>query len=72
MNGVLVGFGKYHGVYRRAHKTYSFPYSNVDAYGIARNPAPGPAFMAENPLEEREARSVVDKYVTSLEKSYAG
>ena len=65
----LVGFGQYHGVYRHAHKTYSFPYSNVD--GIARNPAPGPAFMAENPLEEREARSVVDKYVASLEKSYA-
>ena len=66
----LVGFGQYHGVYRHAHKTYSFPYSNVD--GIARNPAPGPAFMAENPLEEQEARSVVDKYVASLEKSYDG
>ena len=66
----LVGFGQYHGVYRHAHKTYSFPYSNVD--GIARNPAPGPAFMAENPLEEQEARSVVDKYITALEKSYDG
>lgn len=66
----LVRFGQYHGVYRHAHKTYSFPYSNVD--GIARNPAAGPAFLAENPLEEQEARSVVDKFLAALEKSYAG
>ena len=66
----IVGFGQYHGVNRHAHKTYSFPYSNVD--GIARNTAAGPAFMAENPLEEQEARSVVERYIAALEKSYAG
>ena len=67
---LIYSFGNTYYVWAACDKTYSFPYSNVD--GIARNTAAGPAFMAENPLEEQEARSVVERYISELEKSYAG
>ena len=63
----VAGFKHSHGVYKHAHKTYTLPYSSVD--GITRG---GAAFLSEFPLEEREARSVVDRYTAALEKSYAG
>ena len=65
-----VKFGQYHGVYGYAHTTYSFPYTNVD--GITRNPRVEKAFIAENPLEEKEARSVVNRYMVALQKKYPG
>lgn len=64
------GFRLYQGVYSHVHKTYSFPYPNVD--GIARNQGAPQAFLAENPLEKQEAWSVVNRYLASLEKSYPG
>ena len=66
----LSGFGQYHGVSRHTHKTYSFPYTNVD--GIVRNERIGKAFKAEYPLDEQEARSVVNRYIAALEKSCPG
>ena len=65
----VAGFRQYQGVYKYVHKTYTLPYSSV--YGITRGRG-GPAFLAEFPLEEREARSVVDRYTAALEKRYAG
>ena len=65
----VAGFRQYQGVYKYVQKTYTLPYSSVD--GITRGRG-GAAFLAEFPLEEREARSVVDRYTAALEKSYAG
>ena len=65
----VAGFRQYQGVYKHVHKTYTLPYSSVD--GITRGRG-GAAFLAEFPLEEREARSVVDRYTAALEKRYAG
>ena len=64
------GFPQYSGVSRYARKTFSFPYTNVD--GVTRNAAAGKAFMAENPLQEQEAKEVVMRYVETLEKEYPG
>ena len=64
----LVGFKQYQGVYSHCHKTYSFPYPNVD--GVIRNQGVHEGFKAENPLEEQEARSVVNRYMAALEKNY--
>ena len=65
----VAGFRRYQGVRKHVQKTYTLPYSSVD--GITRGRRGG-AFLAEFPLEEREARSVVDRYTAALEKSYAG
>ena len=48
---------------------YTLPYSSVDGITRGRGGAP---FLAEFPLEEREPRSVIDRYTAALEKSYAG
>lgn len=66
----LAGFGQYQGVTKHAHKTYSFPYTNVD--GIMRDQAAAEQFKAENPLEETVARSIINRYMAAIEKSYPG
>lgn len=66
----LQDFGKYHGVYHHIHQTISFPYPNVD--GIVRSRKANSAFWAENPLEEQEAWSVVERYMEAVEEAYPG
>ena len=65
----LKGFGQYHGVYRHAHKTYSFPLPIVD--GIVRNKG-ATHFSSDYPLDEEEAWSVVKRHMDAIEKSYFG
>ena len=65
-----LNFGQYHGVYYAHKKIYSFRYLNVD--GITKNPRREQAFVAGYPLDEREARSVVKRYMKSLKKAYKG
>lgn len=65
----LRGFKQYDGVKVHTHKTFSFPYVNVD--GIAKNQR-AQRFFAENPLEEKEAWSVVNRYMVALEDNYPG
>ena len=64
----ITNFGRYHGVYRHAHKTFTFP--NTEVEGLT--PKRAARFLAEKPLSEGEARGVVDKYMTALEESYPG
>ena len=66
----LFGFRQYNGVYRHIHQTVSFPYPNID--GIVRNQKAHSVFWAENPLEEQEAWSVVERYMEAVEEVYPG
>ena len=66
----LSNFQLYHGVTKHVLRTTSFPYPNID--GVVRNQRANSAFWAENPLEEQEAWSVVEKYIEAIEKSYPG
>lgn len=66
----LDGFEKYHGVKKHVHKTYGYPYPNID--GIIRSHTAHNVFLAEDPLEEEEAWSVVEAYMETVEKSYPG
>ena len=63
-------FEKYHGVKKHVHKTYGYPYPNID--GIIRSHTAHNVFLAEDPLEEEEAWSVVEAYMETVEKSYPG
>ena len=62
------GFGRYQGVHRHTHKTYSFPLPIVDG---VQNDGTG-VFSCNYPLAEEEARSIVNRYMDALEKSYSG
>ena len=64
----LKSFGQYHGVYRHVRKTYSFPLPIVDG---VQNDKTG-VFSCNYPLAEEEARSIVNRYMDALEKSYSG
>ena len=64
----ITNFSRYHGVYRHAHKTFTFPNTEVEGLTTKR----AARFLAEKPLSEGEARGVVDKYMTALEESYPG
>ena len=66
----LSKFQIYNGVTKHVHQTRSFPYSNID--GVVRNQKAHSAFWAENPLEEQEAWSVVEKYIEAMEERYPG
>jgi len=66
----LIGFQRYDGVSRHAHRTYSFPYPIVDS--IVRNKGVAVQFYAEYPLDEEEAWSVVNRYMDAIEESYSG
>ena len=64
----ITNFGRYHGVYRHARKTFTFP--NTEVEGLT--PKRATLFLAERLLSEREARGVVDGYMTALGESYSG
>lgn len=66
----LSKFQVYNGVTKHVHQTTSFPYPNID--GVVRNQKAHPVFWAENPLEEQEAWSVVERYIEAIEESYPG
>ena len=66
----LSNFKLYNGVQKYVLKTTSFPYPNID--GVVRNQRSNPAFWAENPLAEQEARSVVERYMEAIGESYPG
>ena len=53
----LKGFGPYHGVYKYVRRTFSFPFTTVEGLSTSRM---SPEFVAESPLEEKEARAVVN------------
>lgn len=66
----LSDFKSYNGVKKHVHQTVSFPYPNID--GVVRNQRAHSVFWAENPLEEQEAWSVVERYIEAIEQSYPG
>lgn len=61
-------FPRYSGVSRHVQKTRTFPLSFVD--GIVQNKKARMPFIAEQPLDENEAWSVVFRYMDALETSY--
>ena len=65
----LETFRQYHGVYKYVRRTFIFPYTTVE--GLSTRPT-GPNFVAENPLEEKEARAVVNSYITALDMENPG
>ena len=66
----LSDFKNYNGVKKHVHQTTSFPYPNID--GVVRNQKIHSVFWAENPLEEQEAWSVVERFMEATEQSYPG
>lgn len=66
----LDDFEKYHGVKKHVLQTISFPYPNID--GIVRDQKAHAVFWAENPLEEQEAWSVVERFMEAVEEAYPG
>lgn len=66
----LDGFEKYHGVHKHVHRTYSYPYPNI--VGIVRSHTAHPVFLAEDPLDEEEAWSLVERFMEAVEESYPG
>ena len=66
----LLKFKKYHGVYRHTYKTSSYPFPDVT--GVLRTRKVAKMFIAEHPLDAKEAILVVSRYLEALKRAYPG
>ena len=64
----LKGFRQYHGVYKHVKRIHTFPFSFPE--GIVLESEHEIYSFDQVPLQEEEARSVVERYMDSLKKSY--
>ena len=64
----LRDFKRYHGVHKHTRKTSSYPFPEVD--GVIRTRKLSKTFIAEYPLDAKEAIMVVSSYFEALKRVY--
>lgn len=64
----LHDFKQYHGVKRYTRKTSSYPFPEVD--GVVKTRKVSKTFIAEYPLDAKEAITVVSKYFEAIKRVY--
>lgn len=63
-------FKHYRGVHKHVQKTYTYPFQSLN--GVITPKKIHKAFIAENPLNEKEALSVITKYIEALKRTNSG